>query len=222
MVKAVFLDFYGTVVHEDGEIIKVINQKIYNSGKVEKKSDIGSFWWNEFQTMCKNSYGENFRTQRDLEIQSLAKTINHFSSTEDAKKLSDLMFEHWMYPPIFEESKQFFNECTVPIYMVSNIDRCDIDCALAYHELKPKDVFTSEDAKSYKPRKELFELALKNTNLKSEQVVHIGDSISSDILGASALGINTLWLNRSDKEVPADVISISNLMEAFKTENFTN
>ena len=27
MMKAFFLDFYGTVVHEDGEIIKKITQK---------------------------------------------------------------------------------------------------------------------------------------------------------------------------------------------------
>ena len=57
MVKAFFLDFYGTVVHEDGEIIKKITDIIYNTGIVENKSEIGSFWWNDFQKMFTNSYG---------------------------------------------------------------------------------------------------------------------------------------------------------------------
>ena len=118
-----------------------------------------------------------------------------------------------MAPPIFEESKEFFEKCPLPIYVVSNIDRDDILKALAYHGLTPAGVFTSEDAKSYKPRKELFELALSGTGYNAEQVVHIGDSLSSDIEGAGALGIKAFWINRSKKQVPEGVISVSNLLE---------
>lgn len=45
--------------------------------------------------------------------------------------------------------------------------------------------------------------------------MRIGDSISSDVKGASALGIRTLWLNRFDKVVPDGVEAITNLLEAF-------
>ena len=62
--------------------------------------------------------------------------------------------------------------------------------------------------------KELFELALQKTGLTPDEVIHIGDSISSDVKGASALGINTLWLNRFGKSVPDGVKSISRLPEA--------
>lgn len=58
-----------------------------------------------------------------------------------------------------------------------------------------------EDAKSYKLRTELFEMALKETNLNSQEVVPFGDSLSSDIKGAANLGINTIWMNRNNKEV---------------------
>ncbi len=57
----------------------------------------------------------------------------------------------------------------------------------------------------------LFELALEKTGLTPEEVMHIGDSISSDVKGASALGIHTLWLNRFGKRVPEGVRSISTL-----------
>ncbi len=49
MIKAFFVDFYGTVVHEDGEVIKKITQEIYDTGNVINKSEIGSYWWNIFQ-----------------------------------------------------------------------------------------------------------------------------------------------------------------------------
>ncbi len=214
MIKAVFVDFYGTLVHEDGAVIKKVSQEIYDTGIVEDKSQIGAYWWKEFQTAFLNSYGDNFQTQRKLEYDSLKKTIKYFKSSADAGKLSNMMFEHWIAPPIFEETKEFFERVKLPIYVVSNIDRDDILKALNYHGLKPAGVFTSEDAKSYKPRKELFELALMATGLSGKEVVHIGDSLSSDIKGSANAGIEGIWINRSGREVPDGVKSVDNLLEA--------
>ncbi len=214
MIKAFFVDFYGTIVHEDGEVIKKITKIICDTGKVEDPSDIDGFWWKDFQTMFMNSHGETFETQRALEEKSLAHTLEKFSSNANAKELSEMMFAHWVKPPIFEDSHAFFEKCPLPIYVVSNIDRSDLLEAIAYHDLHPAGVFTSEDARSYKPRKELFELALRETGLKPDEVIHIGDSISSDVKGAGTLGIKALWLNRFGKAVPEDTRSIATLTEA--------
>lgn len=148
MIKAVFIDFYGTVVHEDGEVIKQVLQEIYDTGEVTDKSEIGAYWWNEFQKAFNSSYGDNFETQRKLEYQSLRKTIEYFKSNANAQELSDLMFAHWVKLPIFEESKKFFEMSLGPIYVVSNIDSADVLEAIEYHGLQPDGVFTSEDAKS--------------------------------------------------------------------------
>lgn len=215
MVKAFFVDFYGTVVYEDGEIVSKISDLIYKSGHVESAPEVDGFWWKDFQNMFTNSYGACFETQRVLEEKSIVHTIEKYGASVDAKELAQEMFDYWVKPNIFEESKSFFENSPVPVYVVSNIDTDDVMKAIAYHGLKPAGVFTSEDAKSYKPRKEIFELALKETGLNADEVIHIGDSISSDVKGASALGIRTLWLNRFDKVVPDGVEAITNLLEAF-------
>ena len=216
MIKAFFVDFYGTIVHEDGEVIKKITQIILNTGATGDKSEIDGFWWRDFQGMFMNSYGDTFETQRELERKSLKHTLEKFGSTADADELSEIMFAHWIKPPIFEDSKDFFERSTIPVYIVSNIDTADIQKAIEFHGLKPAGIFTSEDARSYKPRKEVFELALKSTGLAADEVIHIGDSMSSDVKGAGALGIRTLWLNRFGKEVPDGVVSISTLPEALR------
>lgn len=217
MLKAIFTDFYGTVVHEDGEVIRKVSQEICATGKVNDISEVGSYWWNEFQTSFNRAYGYSFETQRKLEYKSLEKTIQHFNSSANAEVLSNLMFDHWIKPPIFEESKQFFEMCPVPIYVVSNIDRDDVFQAIKYHNLSPTGVFTSEDAKAYKPRSELFEFALNNVGLSAGEVLHIGDSLSSDVKGASSIGINAIWVNRSNREVPTDIIAVRNLLEVYNT-----
>ena len=215
-IKAFFVDFYGTIVHEDGEVIKKITKIICNMGKVENPSEVDSFWWKDFQTMFMNSYGDTFETQRALEEKSLEHTLEQFESSADAKELSEMMFAHWVNPPIFEDSKEFFEKSPLPVYVVSNIDTADILEAMDFHGLKAAGVFTSEDAKSYKPRKELFELALKKSGLNADEVIHIGDSLSSDVKGANSLGIRALWLNRFGKEIPEGVESITSLLGAFE------
>ena len=117
------------------------------------------------------------------------------------------------------KSKKFFASSPIPIYIVSNIDTADILKAIEYHDLTPTGVFTSEDAKAYKPRKELFEMVLRSTGLKSDEVIHIGDSISSDVKGASSVNIKALWLNRFGKEIPDGVESITNLLDALDKVN---
>lgn len=220
MKEAIFLDFYGTVVFEDGENVKKISKEIFDTGESNNISEIGAYWWNEFYNMFVDAYGEHFRTQREIEYQSLARTIEHFKSSADAVKLSEMMFEYWMKPPIFEESRQFFEKCPVPIYIVSNIDTKDILEALRFHGLKPEAIFTSEDAKAYKPRKEIFEYALYTTGLKPEKVLHAGDSLSSDIKGALSAGIDAMWINRGSRPVPEGVCSVGNLLDLFSTKFF--
>ena len=215
MIKAVFTDFYGTLAHEDGEIVKRISEEIFDTGKADDISDIGAYWWESFQSLFSNSYGEDFRTQRELEYTSLEDTIKHFCSTADAGKLSELMFSHWQKPPVFADTLPFFEKCPVPVCIVSNIDRCDVMSALDHIGVKPRGIFTSEDARSYKPRKELFLYALNKTGLAPHEVIHVGDSLSSDVKGAELAGIKAVWLNRCGREVPEGVNSVGVLTELF-------
>ena len=61
---------------------------------------------------------------------------------------------------------------------------------------------------------------MKSTGLKPEEVVHIGDSLSSDVKGAGALGIKAIWVNRSKKEVPEGVTSVGSLTEIYDIVEF--
>lgn len=220
MIKALFFDFYGTIVHEDGVVIDEITTIISNTGNGEDKSIIGSYWWKIFQELYMNSFGRSFKTQKELEIKSLEMTLKKFESNASANELSQKMFEHWRKPPIFKDAANFLKLCDIPYYIVSNIDTDDIIAAIRYHGLTPIKIFTSEDAKSYKPRTELFEMALKKTHLKPQEIVHIGDSLSSDIKGAANLGINTIWMNRNHKEIPDGIVAVASFADILNTPFF--
>lgn len=215
MIKVIFIDFYGTIVHEDGDIVKEISNKIYETGNAKSAKEIDIYWWTVFQKLFTSSYGDNFKTQRSLEIESLKRTIKKYNSSLDANLLAERLFKNWREPAIFEDAKEFIAKCNYPLYIVSNIDNEDIYAAIKYHSIITTDVYTSEDARSYKPRKELFQYALNKSGLNADEVIHIGDSISSDIKGASLLGIKSLLINRNGKEVPDGIISITRLTDAY-------
>lgn len=54
---------------------------------------------------------------------------------------------------------------------------------------------TSEEAGIEKPDPKVFRIALKKLNLKTHEVVMIGDDFKKDILGASRLGMQSVWFN---------------------------
>ena len=63
-----------------------------------------------------------------------------------------------------------------------------------------KDVFISDVAGAQKPTKEFFDYCFKNIpNVKKEETILIGDSLSSDIQGANNAGIKCCWFNESGK-----------------------
>lgn len=104
----------------------------------------------------------------------------------------------------------------MPVYIVSNIDREDITEAVGFNGIKAAGIFTSEDARSYKPRRELFEYALRSVGVGPGQVIHIGDSLESDVMGARGVGIFPVWVNRGGRAVPGDVVSVDGLTGALK------
>ncbi|MCT2536886.1 HAD family hydrolase [Aquibacillus koreensis] len=216
-VKAIFLDFYGTVVHEDEKVITNICEQIKANSQTDATvSEIGGVWWKELSTLFNESHGENFIPQRTLEETSIKRTLSYFQSNLDETKLVNLMFRHWMTPAIFQDAVEFLKQNTLPVYILSNIDRSDILEAIHLHQLLFKDIITSEDVKSYKPGSEMFEHALMISGLNPNEVIHVGDSLSSDIAGANNIGIKNVWVNRNNRELKGIIkpdYEINNLKE---------
>jgi HAD superfamily hydrolase (TIGR01509 family) len=69
-------------------------------------------------------------------------------------------------------------------------------------------VVTSVDAGARKPAPEFFRYALARCGLTNEDVLFVGNQLNTDIAGAQASGIRTVWLSgsayRSLDDVPCD------------------
>lgn len=131
--------------------------------------------------------------------------LETLTSSEDPDELLRAQFEYWREPLLFNDTQEILGRIDVPVCVVSNIDRSDLEAAIRYHGLSFDHVLTSEDVRSYKPRPELFLQALKVLGVPGNDALHVGDSLSSDVAGATAVGVPVAWLNRTGREHPTEI-----------------
>ena len=78
-------------------------------------------------------------------------------------------------------------------------------------------ILTSEQARIYKPRPEMFELMLSRLGVTPDETAYVGDRQLEDVLGPSEAGMHPIWINRNhtppDPDLPAPSHQISSLLE---------
>lgn len=106
--------------------------------------------------------------------------------------------------PALEALKPHFR-----IAVVSNADDDHLMQALTDNGLAGADLFefilSSEGARSYKPRRRIFEQAAARFGLPPADVLYVGDSPVADVLGARSAGMPVAWLNRLAVQRPERV-----------------
>lgn len=206
--KCLFLDFYGTLVEEDTAIIDRILRHIAERSPVSgDTSEIGRAWG--FGKLCEVSFGDQYKSQRTLELESLTNLFSRFGIDDDAPQFSQELFRYWVNPTPYEDSEEFLAQVPVPVCIVSNIDTADLQAAMRTLGWGCNAVVTSEMCRAYKPRPEVFRRALGVMGVSPREVLHVGDSIGSDVLGAQRVGIDVAWVNRSQRRLPEEMTPLN-------------
>src|SRR5215471_3970354 len=163
MIKAIFLDFYGTLVEEDDKIVSSIVDSIIKKSNIKNinSNDVGQFWRKEFVSLCNLHNGKNFKLQKEIEYISLKSTALKFESEINVENELEKQFEYWKKPPMFSDSMFFLEKIQFPVIIVSNIDRNEILEAVEYNKIVVKNIITSEDTLYYKPNENMFKIAME-------------------------------------------------------------
>jgi 2-haloacid dehalogenase/putative hydrolase of the HAD superfamily len=200
VIKGLLLDFYGTVVEEDDEVVASICRRAAESGPGAVSAEqVSAAWWRAFRD---GMAAARFRTQREITVSSLAEALSAAGCGANAAALCEEQFRFWQTAPLRPGTRAFLDRVELPVCIASNVDRADLEAVLAFHGLSFPAVVTSEDAGAYKPSPLIFQRALALLGLRADEVVHVGDSLHADVAGARAAGIAAVWINRSGRPVP--------------------
>ena len=82
------------------------------------------------------------------------------------------------------------------LVVISNIDN-DLFAETRKHlGVEFDGVITAEQARSYKPSLNNFQMALRALAISPDRLLHVGQSVYHDVVPARSLGISTVWVNR--------------------------
>jgi 2-haloacid dehalogenase/putative hydrolase of the HAD superfamily len=196
-VRGVLLDFYGTVVVDDDDLVAAVCAEV--GASVDAPADVAARAWTAaWRALCVES-GVSFRTQRALARESLAAMLTELGSPLDVDALHARQVAHWTVPDVYDDAVALLadlRERDVPVCLVSDIDDADLEAAIDRLGLDLPLRVTSQQVRAYKPDARPFLRALDVLGLAAGDVVHVGNSLSSDVGGAAALGIRAAWVDR--------------------------
>ena len=199
-LQGLFLDFYGTVVGGDRLAVESACQAVVRDyGLTLTAAELAVRWGHAYFRAIEARDGNGFRNLVEIERDTLIETVAPLVGPIEAEPYVAILQDYLANPPLCPEIREVLGQKRLPICIVSNADDREICKALSLHDLSFEFVVTSESARSYKPDSGIFKTALRLTGWRSDRVIHIGDSLHSDVGGARSAGLKAVWVCREDR-----------------------
>ena len=208
MIKAVFIDYTGTTVHEDTPEMGEVITRVAKHCDLHDPRQMMKTWIGHRVAMEQAAFGEDYITEDEITARGFRLFTEQYGLVEDLDTLNALMVRSWSNNALFEDARTFFKACPLPLYVISNNSRHYVEKAMADNGLQPAGIICADDARCYKPRRELFEYALRTAGCTADEAVHIGDSYHTDVLGARAVGIRPILLCRTGEAPEEDGLTV--------------
>lgn len=209
-LRALLLDCYGTLVHEDDSVVAEICAEAAAAIGGAGPEVLGRAWADSWRVAPATVHGSAFETQYELCRRTLAEAAAQVGARPlpDAllNRLIDRQRDYWRAPVAHSGLAGLLKaseEAGLRVCVASNIDRDDLTAALRHVGLSALTHVTSEEVRAYKPRPELFSAALQSVGVDAAEALYVGDSWRGDVLGAAGLGLASVWVNRRGLPLPA-------------------
>ncbi len=124
-------------------------------------------------------------------------------SREYAQRAFDIFLDKRQEVELFpgmKEVLQRLSQCFVLGALTNgnaNLERVGLDLPFAFS-------YNAETVGRGKPYPDMFLAALEFAQVRPNQSIHVGDSLSMDIVPAQDLGVHALWANYGGQDKPAD------------------
>ena len=192
--KYLTFDCYGTLIDWESGILGALRPILNGYNKVLSDADILNFYA-ELESAIESGEFKLYREVLKDVVRGFGARLNFTPTQQEIESLPESL-KNWLpfadTVPALRSLARHYKLC-----VISNIDD-DLFANTARHlEVPFHVVVTALQAGSYKPSNNNFELALKKIGAPSEQLLHVAESLFHDIAPARALGIKSVWVDRS-------------------------
>jgi 2-haloacid dehalogenase len=188
-------DCYGTLIDWESGILPVLRGVLKSHGQSQSLSDAAILeLYGEFEAEAENGPYQSYRDVLQSVVRAFADRF-HFEATSAEIPLLHESVHAWLpFPDTVDALREL--QKRYELVVISNIDD-DLFAETRKHlDVEFDGVITAEQARSYKPSINNFQMALGALALSPDRLLHAAQSIYHDVVPARSLGISTVWVNR--------------------------
>jgi 2-haloacid dehalogenase len=191
--STITLDCYGTLIDWEAGILPALRSVLATHAQSLPDAAILEVY-GEFEAQAESGAYQSYRDVLESVVRQFGERCGFHPSPAELRSLHESV-PAW---PAFSDTVAALQklEQHYQLAVISNIDD-DLFAETRKHlGVEFAGVITAQQARSYKPSINNFQLALRTLGVEPSHLLHAGQSVYHDVIPAQSLGINTVWVNR--------------------------
>jgi 2-haloacid dehalogenase len=186
-------DCYGTLIDWESRILPVLRTVLAKHGQSLPDAALLELY-GEFEAEAESGPYQSYRNVLQSVMRAFAGRLHFEASSAEIRSLHESVHAWPPFPDTVAALREL--QKRYKLVVISNIDD-DLFAQTRKHlDVEFDGVITAEQARSYKPSLNNFQMALRTLALSPDRLLHAGQSVYHDVVPARSLGISTVWVNR--------------------------
>ena len=190
-------DCYGTLIDWESGLVSGLRPVLSNHGidvTDDEILDLQAQTEHLLQSGSTKGYYTKYRDVLRQEVREAGKRWNFEPYPEEIDALADSL-RHWRPFPDTVEALEAIKE-RYKIAVISNVDDGLFALTACHLQVEFDWIITSEQAQTYKPTLNNFEVAIERMGVTPDRLLHVAESLFHDVAPAKKLGLSTVWVHR--------------------------
>ena len=117
MIKAVFVDYTGMIITQGGKVAETFVYRVCKNSNMKDPSAFLKYWWGMVKEYEEALEGFTYITEDEIVDKMLSRCVEELQLQKNLAELHTLCQLYWMYAPLYDDVKGFFERCPYPVYI---------------------------------------------------------------------------------------------------------
>ena len=194
--EVVSFDCYGTLIDWENGIVDGLRPVLESHGieaTNEEILDLHAGTEHKLQTSPTGDYVK-YRDVLAGEVRAAGERWNFEPTPAEVDALADSLRDWKPFPDTVGALRRLKTRYKLAI--ISNVDDGLFALTACHLQVEFDFIITAEQAGTYKPSKNNFELALSRMGVAPDRLLHAAESLFHDVAPANEMGLSTVWVHR--------------------------
>jgi 2-haloacid dehalogenase len=204
--RVLTFDCYGTLIDWESGIFSVLRPILAAHGKTVPDDALLAMY-GEFEAEAETGVYRPYREVLKSVVREYGRELEFSPSEAEVRSLPESVANWQPFPDTVEALRLLKKRYRLAV--LSNIDDDLFATTAPKLGVDFDHVVTAQQARAYKPSLEVFRLAQERIGMKSEEWLHVAQSVYHDIVPARALGLATVWVNRPSARAGIGAVKVA-------------